>query len=109
MKYLLLVLAILILTANVSYAQIYAAIDKESGIVQGTVDVNPDSIGEWAKTYTMKQVDESYRGLKGEEVKFEKGKIRKATKEEIADAEAAKPKPDTLSQSDIKKLKALIK
>ena len=106
MKYLL--LAGLILLANISYAEIYVALDKESGKVLGTVDVNPENIGEWAKNYTMKKVSEDYRGKKSFEVILDNGKLRPATKEEIS--EATKPIPaETLSAEDIIKLKALIK
>ena len=107
MRYL--ILAVMILVPVFCYSDIYVAIGKETGICQGTVDVQPDSIGDWAKIYTMKKADESYRGLKGYEVKFEKGKLRKATKEEIAEVESSQPKEEILSQVEIKKLKELIK
>jgi hypothetical protein len=106
MRYLF--LAVLIFTANVCFGQMYVAIDKETGEVKGTVDVRPENIGGWAKIYIMKMVDESYRGKKGYEIKFEGGKLRPATPSEIA-ASTVVDTSGQLTTDDMKKLKALIK
>ncbi len=102
----LFVIVFMVISA-IGYCNLYVAIDKESGQVNGTVEVLPENIGEWAKDFTMKEADESFRGKNGYEIKFEKGKLRPATKEEIG---ASQPKKtEVLSQDDIKKLKDLIK
>lgn len=84
MKKIIIISFILLLT-KLSYAEVYVAIDRETGECKGTVDVRPENIGEWNKDYTMKLADESYRGLKGEEVKIVNGKLKKATDKEISD------------------------
>lgn len=75
----------LLLVSGICYGDIYVAIDKETGQVVGSTDVQPESIGEWNKTYTMKKTDESFRGKQGFEIKFENKKLRLATEKEIED------------------------
>ena len=70
---------------NVSYSEIYICLDKESGDVRGMVDIKPDTVGDWAKTYVMKEANESYRGKQGYEMKYVNQKLRLSTEKEIAD------------------------
>ena len=116
----LIVLIALILTIPFSaQAVIYVALDKESGEVKGMVDISPDSVGDWAKTYVMKEADESYRGKQGYEMKYVNQKLRMATEKEITDYKKEiddKAKIDSrknaleaigISEKDIEKLKKL--
>lgn len=77
------IISFLICMSTSSWGEIYVPIDKETGNPNGMVDINPDSVGEWAKKYNMKKADESYRGKQAYEIKFENSKLRHATKEEI--------------------------
>jgi hypothetical protein len=109
----------LLLFSSISNAEIYVCLDKETGEPKGMVDIKPDTIGDWAKKFTMKQTDESYRGKAGHEIKIEDGKIRHATETEIADykkvqAEQAEVvnkenalKAVGLTSADIEKIKKL--
>ena len=118
MNRLLMVIGFLFIT-NVSYSEIYICLDKESGDVRGMVDIKPDTVGDWAKNFTMKEADESYRGKQGHEMRFENKKLRMATDKEITDYKKEiddKAKIDSrksalemigITEKDIEKLKKL--
>jgi hypothetical protein len=84
MKKLLIVIGFLFI-ASLARSEVYVCFDKETGDAVGMVDIKPDTVGDWAKTYVMKEADESYRGKQGHEMKFENKKLRLATEKEIAD------------------------
>ena len=79
----LIIVILSLLAATSCFAEVYIALDKDSGEPQGTVEVKPDNLADWSKTYTMKQADESYRGKARYEIKIDDGKIRHATEQEI--------------------------
>jgi len=118
MKILIIALSFLAIT-TLAYSEVYIVIDKESGDVKGMVDIKPDAIGSWANNYVMKQADETYRGLKGKEIKYINQKLRKATEKEISDydksmiesmkgaAKAQALEVLGITEADIIKIKAL--
>lgn len=112
-------LALIIAIPLNAQAKVYVCMSKTTGEPQGTVDINPENVGQWASSYTMVEADESYRGLMGFEVKYENKKLRKSTEKEISDYKQAeeaemiaKQKENALatlglSQHDLDKVKAL--
>lgn len=86
MKYLIIIAFLLV--SSVSYADVYIVMDKNTGEVRGTVDVTPESVGEWSKDYTMKLVGEEYRGSFGYELNVKDGKVSKKSKQEIDEYKA---------------------
>jgi len=83
----LIIIVTLILLATTCEAKIYVCLDKQTGEPKGTTDLDPKNISQWASQYTMIIADESYRGLKGYEIKYENQTLRKATPQEIAQYE----------------------
>ena len=119
MKKIILVFCFVNLLCFNSNAEIYVCLDKETGEPKGMVDIKPENVGDWAKKFTMKLVDESYRGKAGYEIKVNGGKIRHATEIEISDYKkiqvdqaeivnrASALKAVGLTEADIAKIKAL--
>ena len=91
-----------------AWADIYVVIDEQTNEVRGTADVRPDYIGNWEKNYTMIKGDEIYRGKQPYEIKYEDGKLRFATQQEIDEYKKSLLKPQ-LSENEIIKLKELVK
>ena|SRR3990167_10938447 len=64
-------------------AKVYVVVDKDTGILKGTVEISDEAISEWTKKYTVKEAGEDFRGKHPHEIKIENGKTRHATNEEI--------------------------
>jgi hypothetical protein len=117
MKLITIILSLLVTT--ICFADVYVALDKQSNEPKGMVDIKPENLADWAKTYTMKEADESYRGKAGYEIKVDGENLRHATKHEIdvykdqqKQLQEAAKKSDALvtlglTANDIEKIKKL--
>lgn len=105
------------LTAN---AKTYVLLDKLTDAPKGTASIADSDISDWSKKSTLIEADESYRGKQPYEVKYENGKLRHATTQEISDYLAqqeqeqetmikAKKKQELLSLLDDADIKTKVK
>jgi len=63
----------------------YVCIDKNTMEPKGFTRVSKENLSEWEKDSIMIEVDESYADKQSYEIKYENGKVRLATQEEIDD------------------------
>ena len=98
------------LIAQLSFAKTYVLLDKLTGEVKGTASISDDHIADWAKNFIIREGGEEYRGKKHYEIKFEDGKVRHATQQEIADylTEKELEKQQTQEAIEIEKLLKLL-
>ena len=84
MKTILLVILIVsfCLTAN---AKTYVLRDKLTGSPVGVASISEKHISDWAKKFILTEADETYKGKQSYEMKYESGKLRHATTQEISD------------------------
>jgi hypothetical protein len=82
-------LAVFMLFPSFVFGDVYVCVSKDTGQPAGVVDIKPDRVSEWAKLFTMKIADESFRGKDGYEIKVVDSKLRLATKQEIDAYKAA--------------------
>lgn len=87
----------------------YVTLDKVTKEPTGVVNILPKALPEWEAKFDLIEVDESYRGKHGYELKYENNQIRFATQQEIDDyLDSIKPKTekekflDMLKDPDVK-------
>lgn len=64
---------------------LYVCLDKITKEPKGITSVREENLSDWEKDFIMIEADESYRGKQGYEIKYENGKLRFATQQEIED------------------------
>lgn len=73
----------LLLICKLSYAKLYACVDKGTDIIKGITNITDKVKNEWEQHFNLYEVDESFRGMQGYELKLIDGKIYKKTLEEL--------------------------
>lgn len=61
---------------------LYAIVDKNTNEPLGTLEICSDEIEDYSKNYKIFEVDKSFRGKFGYEIKYEDDTVRLATEEE---------------------------
>ena len=61
----------------------YVTLDKNTKEPQGFASIHYKDIKDWEERFDLVEVDDSYRSKQGYEIKYENGKVRHATKQEI--------------------------
>jgi len=62
--------------------------NRETGDIKGTASIADEDILDWTKKNVLKKADDSYRGKESYEIKYEDGKVRHATEQEVTDYKA---------------------
>ncbi len=61
----------------------YVTLDKNTKEPQGFASIHYKDIKDWEERFDLVEVDDSYRSKQGYEIKYENGKVRLATQQEI--------------------------
>ncbi len=87
MKKILLATALIFLFNQLALAELYVAFDRETGEIKGVTSVSEEHVLDWTKKCILRKPDnpEEFRGKHRWEIRYEDGKLRLATEQEIAD------------------------
>ena len=83
-----LITILVVSSSSVVVADIYVVFNRETGDIKGTASIADEDILDWTKKNVLKKADDSYRGKESYEIKYEDGKVRHSTEQEVTDYKA---------------------
>ena len=83
-----LVTILVVFSSSLVFAGNYVVFDKQTGELMGTASVSDKHLLEWTQKNILIEVDNTYKGKQSYEIKYEDGKVRHATEQEVTDYKA---------------------